>query len=31
MPTRRLAVLAALIGLALTLPMAAPVAAQAAD
>ena len=31
MPTRRLAVLAALLGLALTLPLAAPVAAQAAD
>jgi hypothetical protein len=31
MPTRRLAVLAALLGLALTFPMAAPVAAQAAD
>jgi hypothetical protein len=31
MPTRRLAILAALLGLALTLPLAAPVAAQAAD
>jgi hypothetical protein len=31
MPTRRLAVLAVLLGLALTLPLAAPVAALAAD